>query len=59
MVKLRKNRRKFKVDMFGEVFFSKVTKRNTKLKKQFIAKYPKVYTAICDIKGGIGSEKYN
>ena len=53
------NRREFKIQMFGEVFFSKVTNRNTKLKKQFIAKYPNVYTAICDIKGGMGSKTYN
>jgi DNA-binding MarR family transcriptional regulator len=52
-------RQEFKIQMFGEVFFSKVTKRNTKIKKQFIAKYPNVYTAICDIKGGMGSGTYN
>ena len=53
------NRQQFKVRMFGEVFFSRVSKRCTTLKKQFIAKYPNVYKAICDIKGGYGSKTYN
>src|SRR5664279_4406515 len=45
--------------MFGEVFFSKVSKRTTLLKKQFIEKYPGAYEAICHIKGGPGSKTYN
>ena len=53
------HRQESKIQMFGEVFFSKVAKRITKLKKQFIAKYPNCYTTICDIKGGIGSKTYS
>lgn len=53
------SRKNFKQQIFGEVFFSKVSKRQTKLKKQFIEKYPNCYKAICDIKGGLGSESYN
>ncbi len=56
---LPENRSEFKIKMFGEVFFSKVSKRKTKLKKQFIAKYPNAYEAICAIKGGLGSKTYN
>lgn len=52
------NRKDFKQQFFAEVFFSKVTKRKTKLKKKFIAKYPRIYEIICDIKGGTGSEEY-
>lgn len=53
------NRTAFKQQLFAEVFFSKVSKRMTKLKKQFITKYPNCYKAICAIKGGEGSESYN
>lgn len=53
------NRSEFKVQFFAEIFFSKVSKRNTKLKTQFIEKYPNCYKAICDIKGGYGSKTYN
>jgi hypothetical protein len=56
---MQEDRQEFKARMFGEVFFSKVSKRSTALKKQFIAKYPNVYKAICDIKGGYGSKTYN
>jgi hypothetical protein len=49
----------FKAQMFGEVFFSKVSNRKTELKKQFISKYPGAYEAICAIKGGLGSKTYN
>src|SRR5690606_38121125 len=34
------DRGEFKVQFFAEIFFSKVSKRMTKLKKQFIEKYP-------------------
>lgn len=53
------NRTDFKKKFFGEVFFSKVTERKTKLKKKFIERYPNVYEEICNIKGGIGSKTYN
>jgi len=53
------DRGEFKVQFFAEIFFSKVSKRMTKLKKQFIEKYPNCYKAICDIKGGYGSKTYN
>ena len=56
---LEENRGEFKIQMFSELFFSKVSKRKTRLKKQFIAKYPNAYQAICDIKGGYGSKTYN
>ncbi|GGH16889.1 hypothetical protein [Mucilaginibacter phyllosphaerae] len=49
----------FKKRFFAEVFFSKVTKRQTVLKKQFKNKYPNCDKAICDLKGGTGSERYN
>jgi len=49
------NRKEFKIKFFEEVFFGKVTIRKTKLKKKFIAKYPKVYDIICQIKGGYDS----
>lgn len=39
----------FKVKIFGEVFFSKVSKRKTRLKEQFINKYPSAYEAISAI----------
>ena len=58
--KVSKDKRgEFKAQMFGEVFFSKVSKRKTVLKKQFISKYPGAYEAICYIKGGLGSKTYN
>ena len=58
--KVSKDKRgEFKTQMFGEVFFSKVSKRKTVLKKQFIAKYPGAYEAICYIKGGLGCKTYN
>jgi len=53
------DRCEFKVKLFAEVFFSKVSKRNTILKTQFIEKYPSAYEAICSIKGGLGSKDYN
>lgn len=53
------NRSEFKVQFFAEIFFSKVSKRKTKLKSQFIEKYPNCYKAICAIKGGYGSKEYN
>lgn len=55
----QEDRSKFKIQFFAEIFFSKVSKRNTKLKTQFIEKYPSCYEAICDIKGGYGSKTYN
>lgn len=55
----KEDRTEFKVRLFTEVFFSKVTNRDTLLKTQFRTKYPNCYKAICDIKGGVGSEEYN
>ena len=52
-------RGEFKVQLFAEVFFSKVSRRNTVLKTQFIEKYPSAYDAICHIKGGLDSKHYN
>lgn len=53
------NRTDFKKQFFGAVFFSKVSKRNNKLKTLFKNRYPNVYEEICDIKGGVGSKTYN
>lgn len=52
-------RGEFKKQMFSEVFFSRVTKRMTRLKKQFIEKYPSAMVAINYIKGGLNSDNYN
>lgn len=52
-------RRAFKKQFFAEVFFSKVTKRKTKLKKRFIAEYPLIYEEICKIKGGLNPKDKN
>jgi hypothetical protein len=53
------NRTEFKKTFFGAVFFSKVSKRNNKLKTLFKNRYPNVYEEICEIKGGLGSTTYN
>jgi len=53
------DRGEFKKRFFSEVFFSRVTQRMSRLKKQFIGKYPSAMSAIDFIKGGIGSETYN
>lgn len=52
-------RSEFKVRLFTEVFFSKVTNRESELKTQFKNKYPNCYEAICNIKGGLNSNHYN
>ncbi|MBE9584603.1 hypothetical protein IM792_09115 [Mucilaginibacter sp. JRF] len=51
-------RSQFKKRFFGKLFFSKVSKRKSKLTKWFEEKYPNCYKAICDIKGGVGSDSY-
>jgi hypothetical protein len=53
------NRTEFKKAFFGAVFFSKVSKRNNKLKTLFKIRYPNVYEEICSIKGGLDSKTYN
>ena len=54
---LEENRKQFKQDFFKAVFFSRVTKRNNRLKKKFIDKFPTIYNIICEIKGGIQDKK--
>lgn len=54
---LEENRKQFKQDFFKAVFFSRVTKRNNKLKKKFIDKFPTIYNIICEMKGGIQDKK--
>lgn len=51
------DRKIFKQQFFKEVFFSRVSKRKTKLKKLFIDKYPEIYDIICEIKGGLTENK--
>lgn len=55
------NRGKFKGWFFGGVYFCMVDEPDnmTDIAIQFKKKYPSCYEAICDIKGGIGSEEYN
>lgn len=52
-------RGQFKEDFFAKVFFSKVTESNNILKQMFMNKYPSCWQAICEIKGGLYSSKYN
>lgn len=48
-------RKYFKQEFFGDVFFSKVKVKHTKLAKMFIERFPFIYQKICEFKGGYNS----
>ena len=52
-------RRQFKNDFFAKVFFSEHKIWKDPLKDLFMEKYPSCWEAICKLKGGLNSKKYN
>lgn len=55
---LEENRKQFKQEFFGSVFYTKVSNIPYKLRKRFKEVFPKIYSIMDDIKSDIGNDGF-